>query len=437
VAEAGTLDLARPRRLHVTNVGGAGMSAVAVLLAEMGHQVSGHDPAASTPFLDRLTAVGVAVTTGEERAPLGGDVEAVICSTATPAEDPDVVAARDAGIDVLHRSAALAALCATRRSVAVAGTHGKTTTSAHARHRARRCRHGLDPGLGGRLGRARPGPGRGLGGGRRTSRRRGRRERRHLRGPGPGHRPWSRTSSPTTSSTTAGTRRSRPAFERFVRCDDGPAVVCADDAGSARRARPPARVGGLSPTAPRPRRRLPHGRGRARRHSAVRFVLHHAGRRRWRSRCPSPGPRPAQRPQRRRRAGGGPELGVELRGGGPRAGRFAGVARRFERRGEAGGVTFVDDYAHLPTEVAAASAARAGGWRPGRVRVPAPPLQPHRGALARLRRRLRGRRRAGRDRRLRAGEAPRPGVTGKLLVDAVLDAHPCTPVATCPGGTTS
>jgi UDP-N-acetylmuramate--alanine ligase len=58
------LDLSAPRRIHVTNIGGAGMSAVATLLAEMGHVVSGHDPAESSPFLDPLRALGVDVQTG-------------------------------------------------------------------------------------------------------------------------------------------------------------------------------------------------------------------------------------------------------------------------------------------------------------------------------------------------------------------------------------
>ena len=87
------LDLAAPRRIHVTNVGGAGMSAVATLLAESGHRVSGHDPADSTPFLPMLTAAGVAVTTGAARPPLDPAVDAVVTSTATRSDDPDVVAA--------------------------------------------------------------------------------------------------------------------------------------------------------------------------------------------------------------------------------------------------------------------------------------------------------------------------------------------------------
>ncbi|HKE75845.1 MAG TPA: Mur ligase domain-containing protein, partial [Acidimicrobiales bacterium] len=127
---AAPLDLSTRRRVHVTNVGGAGMSAVATLLAESGHEVSGHDPAPTTPFLPMLGAAGVVVTTGPDRPPLPGDLDAVVTSTATRDDDPDVVAARAGGVSVVHRSGALAGLTRERTTVAVAGTHGKTTTSA-------------------------------------------------------------------------------------------------------------------------------------------------------------------------------------------------------------------------------------------------------------------------------------------------------------------
>jgi UDP-N-acetylmuramate-alanine ligase len=108
--------------------------------------------------------------------------------------------------------------------------------------------------------------------------------------------------------------------------------------------------------------------------------------------------------------------------------------RRFELRGEADGVTVVDSYDHLPTEVAAALAAAAWGpWR----RVVAV-FQPHR--YSRTAALWRDFAHAFRDADLLAitdvypaGEAPRPGVSGKLVVDAVLDAHPWAHVAWLPG----
>ena len=112
---------------------------------------------------------------------------------------------------------------------------------------------------------------------------------------------------------------------------------------------------------------------------------------------------------------------------------YGGVARRFQFRGEKGGVTFIDDYAHLPTEVKAALAtARDGGWR----RVVCI-FQPHR--YSRTQALAPDFADAFVDADLLvvtdvypAGEAPRPGVSGKLIVNAVLDAHPMSRVAYFP-----
>jgi UDP-N-acetylmuramate--alanine ligase len=128
------------------------------------------------------------------------------------------------------------------------------------------------------------------------------------------------------------------------------------------------------------------------------------------------------------------ELGVDFETCRQAVARFGGVGRRFEHRGEVGGVTFIDDYAHLPTEVAAALAAAATGpWR----RVVAV-FQPHR--YSRTASLWHDFAHAFRDADLlavtdvyAAGEAPRPGVSGKLVVDAVLDADPWSLVAWLPG----
>ncbi|MDQ1375255.1 MAG: UDP-N-acetylmuramate--alanine ligase, partial [Actinomycetota bacterium] len=101
------LDLTVPRRIHVVGVGGAGMSAIATVLATMGHRVSGSDLKA-TPGLERLRAAGVVVAIGH-RAGNVGDVDAVTISPAVPATNPEVVAATEQGIPVLRRAEALAA----------------------------------------------------------------------------------------------------------------------------------------------------------------------------------------------------------------------------------------------------------------------------------------------------------------------------------------
>jgi UDP-N-acetylmuramate--alanine ligase len=127
------------------------------------------------------------------------------------------------------------------------------------------------------------------------------------------------------------------------------------------------------------------------------------------------------------------ELGVEPEPARAALNRFAGVARRFEHRGEVAGITFVDDYAHLPTEVAAAiAAARDGAWR----RIVCA-FQPHRYSRTAALWSTFADAFCGVDVLALtdvypSGEAPRPGVTGKLLVNAVLDAHPWASVAYLP-----
>ncbi len=127
------------------------------------------------------------------------------------------------------------------------------------------------------------------------------------------------------------------------------------------------------------------------------------------------------------------EIGVDAAEAAAALADFGGVARRFERRGEQAGVTFVDDYAHLPTEVAAAiQAARSGDWR----RVVAV-FQPHRYTrTAELWDAFADAFTAADVLAVTdvypAGEAPIDGVSGKLVVDAVLDAHPRQRVAWLP-----
>jgi len=422
-AAAEMLDLSRPRRLHVTNVGGAGMSAVATLLAESGHDVSGHDPAAATPFLDLLAGLGVTVTTGPDRPPLDPAVEVVITSTATPADDPDVVAARERGTTVAHRAAALAALCATRDTVAVAGTHGKTTTSALLTTVL--AGTGRDPGwvVGARI--AHLGRGAAWGGA----------------GPlvveadesdatflalGAGTAVVTNV-EPDHLENWGGEAALRDGFRRFVAAVPGATVLCADDAGSVRlieAAGTPLSYGLAAGADYRVVDPAPAGSG-------VRFVVEHAGERVEVVVPAAPGVHNARNATAALAAAH--TLGVPLADGAAALAGFTGVARRFELRGEAAGVTVVDSYDHLPTEVAAALAAAA--WGPW-ARVVAV-FQPHR--YSRTESLWREFADAFVDADLlavtgvyAAGEARRPGVTGKLIVNAVLDAHPWAQVAWLP-----
>ncbi len=119
------------RRLHFVGVAGAGMSAYARAAHALGADVSGSDRADS-PFAAALAADGVlAATIGHAPAnvPAGEDVE-LVCSSAIGAENPELVAALERGLPVLTRAQLLEQLTALRRTIAVAGAHGKTTTSA-------------------------------------------------------------------------------------------------------------------------------------------------------------------------------------------------------------------------------------------------------------------------------------------------------------------
>lgn len=120
------------RRLHMIGVGGAGMSAYARAASALGAEVSGSDRALS-PYAERLAADGVlSALIGEHRAsnvPAGEDVE-VVYSSAVPPENPERAAARERGLRERSRGELLGELSALRRTIAVAGTHGKTTTCA-------------------------------------------------------------------------------------------------------------------------------------------------------------------------------------------------------------------------------------------------------------------------------------------------------------------
>ena len=116
------------RRLHFVGVGGAGMSGLALVCAELGATVTGSDRADSS-YLGRLRAAGLDPVVGHDVANLPDGAEVVV-STAIGEDNPELSLAREQGAVVLHRGALLAELCTEKRLIAVAGTHGKTTTTA-------------------------------------------------------------------------------------------------------------------------------------------------------------------------------------------------------------------------------------------------------------------------------------------------------------------
>jgi UDP-N-acetylmuramate--alanine ligase len=110
-------------------IGGAGMSGLARLARAQGMRVSGTDREDS-PTLAALREAGVDARAGHDPGAIPPNADAVVVSTAIPADHPEVAAARARGLPVLHRADLLAELMATRRGLAVAGAHGKSTTSA-------------------------------------------------------------------------------------------------------------------------------------------------------------------------------------------------------------------------------------------------------------------------------------------------------------------
>src|SRR5687767_4186578 len=115
-------------RIHMIGMGGAGMSALARLYLEQGVSLSGSDQSASRT-LDELRTLGAAAYTGSDPARLA-DAELVVYSSAVPETDAELSAARARGTRAIKHAVALGELFNARRGIAVAGTHGKTTTSS-------------------------------------------------------------------------------------------------------------------------------------------------------------------------------------------------------------------------------------------------------------------------------------------------------------------
>ncbi|WP_026248809.1 UDP-N-acetylmuramate--L-alanine ligase [Streptomyces sp. LaPpAH-108] len=116
-------------RPHFIGIGGAGMSGIAKILAQRGAKVAGSD-AKESATADALRTLGATVHIGHDAAHLADDASCVVVSSAIRQDNPELVRAAELGIPVVHRSDALAALMGGLRPIAVAGTHGKTTTTS-------------------------------------------------------------------------------------------------------------------------------------------------------------------------------------------------------------------------------------------------------------------------------------------------------------------
>ncbi len=424
VGGPGHPDLSRPRRVHLVGAGGAGMSAIGSVLLAMGHHVSGSD-SVDSPALKSLGQLGADIHVGHDPTWIGA-ADVVARSTAIPDDDLELLDATRRGLRIWRRSELLAAVCSQRRTAAVSGTHGKTTTSSMLALVL--SAGGLNPSMvvGGDIVGV---------------------------GSGAGWDPlgeWLVVEADESDGTFlelgaeavvvtsvepdhldfyGSEEAMRAAFARFVRDAAGPAVLCLDDPGAAALAEldrsGPSITYGVTDAADLNIVDVALGRGEAR------FSLSVGGQ--------SVGPIllsvPGLHNIRNATAALGlaHALGVGWEVGAAGIGRYRGVARRFEVRGERDGVTYVDDYGHLPAEISATlSAAHAGGW--DRIVTV---FQPHRYSRTEALWQQFGAAFAESDVVFvtdiyPAGEQPRPGITGELIVRAIRAADPSADVRYAP-----
>jgi UDP-N-acetylmuramate--alanine ligase len=403
--------------VHFIGIGGAGMSGIARILLARGVPVSGSDRR-DTPTLLALRALGARVELGHDAAHLGsgeGAADTVVVSTAIRPDNPELAAAHERGLRVLPRAVALAAVMAGRRSVAVAGTHGKTSTTSMLTVAVQAC--GADPSfaIGGNLNES--GSNAHAGQGDVFVAEADESDRSFL------------VLAPLAGIVTnveadhldnyGDLAAVEAAFDRFLTTIDpeGFVVLCLDDPGAARLADVPtkARVRTYG-TAPEADLRLVDvdvaGDG-----TSYTAVLD--GTELGRVRIQVPGEHMARNSAAALLAG--LELGLPAEGLIDGLGRFGGVHRRFELKGVVGGVRVYDDYAHHPTEVRAQLAAARAVAGDGRLVVA---FQPH--LYSRTREFADG---FGEALGLAdevvvmdvygAREDPVPGVTGAMVADAV------------------
>jgi UDP-N-acetylmuramate--alanine ligase len=117
------------KHIHLVGIGGIGLSAIARVLLARGYQVSGSDPA-SGPITDSLVAAGAVIYTRHRAENISPDTDLVVVSSAIGPENPEVRAAMARGIRVAKRREIIGELTDGFRTIAVAGSHGKTTTTA-------------------------------------------------------------------------------------------------------------------------------------------------------------------------------------------------------------------------------------------------------------------------------------------------------------------
>jgi len=407
---------------HFIGIGGAGMSGIARVLHERGVGVTGSDLKMSR-YARALSDAGVLVSIGHDARNLG-DPEVVVVSSAIPETNPELVEARRIGLPVWQRAKMLAHLAGGRRTVAIAGTHGKTTTSSMVAMMLSRM--GLDPTflIGGELndmgGNARNGTG-----GYYVV------EADESDGSFLELEPWLAVVTNVEADHLdhyGSIEEIERTFGEFLSriVPGGVAVVCADDE---RLMRVVAESGvraltyGRSPVA--------DVRCDDTRAASGEFAVTFPDEQSLEARIAIPGRHNVLNATAALAVAD--HLGLDVVAAAKTLAGFSGVRRRFEHVGSVDGVEVVDDYAHHPTEVKATlAAARTVGS--DRVWVI---FQPHRYSRTAALGRAFGSAFGDADRIVLmdvygAGEAPVPGVSGKTVLDALLEADPTSAVAYFP-----
>ncbi len=398
---------------HIVGVGGAGMSAIATVLVGMGKHVSGSDLKDSS-ITKRLVSEGVSFTRGHDASNIPQAADVVVISSAVHADNPEVVEAKRRGIPVLSRADALAAIVAGKHTICVSGSDGKTTTSAMLAAILYHAKKHPSFLIGGEL--LEFGTNAAVGTGEYMVVEADESDGTFLELPG--QAAIITNIVPDHLGHYGSFAALLHAFDEFVAKVPGPKLLGADNEHNKRladtygtstfgfHAEATYHITNYEPTS-----------------TGARCVLAFGGTVLGEVVIPVPGRHNAQNACAA--IAMAVELGVPFKSAAKALTKYRGVARRFQFRGEVNGISFVDDYAHLPGEVVAAiQAAREGSWN--RVIVA---FQPHRYTRTVTLWRQFCDAFVDADELIltdiySAGETPIPNVSGDLLVRAVLDAHP-------------
>ncbi len=399
------------KSIHFVGVGGVGMSGIAEVLNNLGYKVTGSDTK-SSEITRRLQAAGVRVFDGHAAEHAKG-AQVVVVSSAVSDANPEVAYARKHGIPVVLRAQMLAELGRMKKTVTIAGSHGKTTTTSLVAMALREA--GADPTIiiGGQLKNIRSNAKLGVG--------------EYLVAEADESDGSFLFLTPLVAVVTNVDDDHMDHYGTMAALADafvahlqrlpfyGAAVLCADDerlmAVRARVTRPVVTFGMTKDADWRAKN------VRMTKDGSV-CDVYHRGRKALTLRLRVPGRHNVSNALGALAAGR--FLGFDLRKLARGLSEFRGVGRRLDRLGTAGGVEFVDDYGHHPTEVRTTLAAVAGLWKAGRVIVV---FQPHRFSRTKLLAKEFGPALKAADRVYvmdvyAAGETPIKGVTSKLIVDA-------------------